>query len=415
MPKHIPVISPATQERQTEPGLMGAALVYILLVTMLLHCMCYAANGLSKKSVKSHNEQILNAPTSTQHWKTIFTKTYATGVSWLEDFHFTTPNSGWLLLSGYGKYPERLLRSKDGGNVWQDQKSPVGDISWVNQKVGWLNEHKFKHGIWRTLDGGKHWQESSAKRTPGLITAVSEQEAWGIDVEGNANYSLQRLVHTTDGGKSWQRVSLPPYPVLDLDMDEIVFADKLHGWVACSLPFDSEALPEHVTNDQLYILRTTDGGKTFKWITLPSYRRLFDFDLPIFSPDHMRCFGTQDVWLLREFNAQLLHSSDGGLTWQDATPQSERFTRIADVAVIDNQQVWILGSTDKGAKLIISKDAGQTWSAVPTGAENMGQALSKGIICVPDAKHIWIAGESDTPFMQTEGEKHIVFIMKYVP
>jgi photosystem II stability/assembly factor-like uncharacterized protein len=108
-----------------------------------------------------------------------------------------------------------------------------------------------------TADGGVHWDDvtppgSSGVSQPAVLTSLI---AW---------LDASTLLHTNDGGRTWQ--SLGPLPMFRARgngalfpvLGTLDFIDARNGWRMMGATA--------VTNEELYIHRTTDGGTTWTQI-----------------------------------------------------------------------------------------------------------------------------------------------------
>jgi len=172
--------------------------------------------------------------------------------------------------------------------------------------------------VLRTTDGGLHWQDVTPPVVPAgtipLSLAMfprSADEAWvarGLGA-GGSGAPQSAISHTTDGGLTWRSITLPVFAVA-----QITFADAEHGWMLANLDTaDGEQGDD--------IFRTTDGGQT--WTRVASAA-----DRPGALP---------------------LAGHKTGLTFRDATTGWATGAGPADLASAVPGDAWLFTTHDGGA------------------------------------------------------------------
>ncbi len=121
-----------------------------------------------------------------------------------------------------------LVATNDGGRTWHDVGHiPVGcvPLQFVDPSHGWCATSGVAAGsegvgIYRTVDGGLHWQEVSVtaptKATPGSLPFVCEKAisftSPSVGWAGLTCGNLARLYETTDGGARWFAKTIAAMP-----------------------------------------------------------------------------------------------------------------------------------------------------------------------------------------------------------
>ncbi len=195
-----------------------------------------------------------------------------------------------------------VLVSQDMGKTWLN-RSPFSS-AWPNRNYPRLSSLHALSGdlawalgpnkAYRTVDGGRTWEERSAGIPSSVflekVSAFDPQVAWAA-----GPFCLYR---TTDGGMSWREIYRNPtsYGIIIYDM-HCTGRDSL-----LSLGVYSEA---DSTRNVLY--QTVDGGVVWTEIPCPkppSGRLLYDLEV---GKDG-------SIWLYNH-NMDVYRSTDGGMTW----------------------------------------------------------------------------------------------------
>lgn len=124
-----------------------------------------------------------------------------------------------------------------------------------------------------------------------------------------------------------------------------------------------------VVNDQVFwasgsngtVLRSTDGGKTLEWISVPGYEKRDFRDIEAFS-------ATTAVIMAIAEPAVILKTTDGGASWKKVFEDSTKgmFLDAMDVYK-DNTTMIVVGDPVQGKLFTaMSFDGGNHWQAIPS-------------------------------------------------
>jgi photosystem II stability/assembly factor-like uncharacterized protein len=219
-------------------------------------------------------------------------------------------------------------------------------------------------GLWKTIDFGATWQPvfdappmgaitsiAIAPSAPDVIVVATEAGPIGRD-RGSALY------RSTDAGATWAPVGLPTRQRLS------------HVAVDPSNPLRLFATVEATTTpDETYgIFLSADAGVTFERVLRTSGD---DVGPGVFfnarQPSHVLAIG-HPAGAAPATTTTLLHSSDGGATWQPALglPAIGARDLQADAATAADGSWLLLMASSAGATLHRSGDGGASWAPVDT-------------------------------------------------
>ena len=254
--------------------------------------------------------EVVGTSNGGQTWQEQFTRPDTT----LYDITFCDSVYGWALFKD-----GHVLRTRNGGQSW-GMVGSTGKGNWyhgdyVDSLWGWAAGDS---GIAHTTDGGKSWMRQNTGVTERLwdVSGAIRMRAWAVGENG-------RIVATTDGGTSWTIQTSPDSAVLR----SVDFVDSLQG-VACGYRC---------------IIYTRDGGNT--------WNRHWGDDLYAIT-----LLDTLEGWAVGDY---ILHTTDGGTTWQDVRPVSGT---LRAVCFINRDEGWAGGSEQNGGKLLHTTDRGATWT-----------------------------------------------------
>jgi photosystem II stability/assembly factor-like uncharacterized protein len=229
-------------------------------------------------------------------------------------------------------------------------------------------------GIWKTLDGGRSWENISDGFFGGSIGAitVSKSDPNVIYVGGgektvrgnvSSGYGIWKSV---DAGKTWKSSGLKnsrhiPRIAVDPTDHNIVYAGVLGNIYK-------------PTQDR-GVYKSTDGGKTWKK-TLFANEQSGVVDLLI-DPTNPRILYAS-TWRVQRTPYSLSSGGEGSALWK-STDKGETWTEISTkegfpedtlgiigvtVSPVNNQRVWAIVENKDNGGLYRSDDGGETWSQV---------------------------------------------------
>jgi len=241
---------------------------------------------------------------------------------------------------------------------------------------------------WFTTDGAASWQESLAPASPQLGRVVATVP------ESRAAYLADAgaLVVTTDGGRTFRRL---PLPSTISEVDGLSFPDERHGWIMANVH-------GFLGSETLDIFGTTDGGVT--------WTRLASTETPIGTPGPLPFAGDKFGIAFRDDHTGwlactcgLLRTDDGGRTWRgQALPLLPMVTEARGLEFFpphlfgsSNGLFVLLRETLQGDLLIYrTHDGGNTWqrgAVLPFAQEATSPTTYGGFVWgFADAAHGWV-------------------------
>ena len=256
-------------------------------------------------------ESLLKTTNGGQDWRLIEIGDFGNEIFYPQTIWFTNRLNGWIgcdLGGGWGG----LYRTTDGGESWQPQDENLHDLSdifFLNDTLGWFAGHD----IHRTTNRGESWELLLDVSTEVLSSVffTSKDSGWAGGYIG--------VYQTTDGGVTWDVVR--PFGE-DFNTYDIQFLTSSLGWVIGSLGGDGT------------ILKTTDGGS--------AWENQIDSTYPYFYFESLFMADEENGWVIcNDFWNSLLHTSNGGNTWEEVPFPSHH--SLFHVAFADAQTGWVIG------------------------------------------------------------------------
>jgi photosystem II stability/assembly factor-like uncharacterized protein len=230
-------------------------------------------------------------------------------------FWFLNASVGWFsCLNAYCTHETpgvEVRRTVDGGRHWNiaTSKAAVLGMAFTDERNGIAQAFDVGDPIVRTSDGGRTWSKIDPPhlRKVENVVLLSGQTAWVTDHEGED----LMIFRTTDGGRSFGE-SRAPLPSDWPTVREIAFVDPNHGWIALG----------HKQDDEVRLLQTADGGRTWVSMSAPSVRSANSVPqsdvLGFVSPQTGFVFSTESEgppwWDPKD--RKVLFTSDGGTRWR---------------------------------------------------------------------------------------------------
>jgi photosystem II stability/assembly factor-like uncharacterized protein/dienelactone hydrolase len=306
-------------------------------------------------------------------WKKLNTERYP---GKQDDITFINENEG-CYVNGYGS----IYHTKNGGETWEKQLEKKGTffrcIAFVDSLRGFagtVGTDYFPNvtdtiPLYGTNDGGKTWNPVtySGPYVKGLcaMDVVKEQYInhgkidYKIHIYGVGRVgSPANMMVSHDGGLTWTSNSMNKDCKMLFD---IKMFDKNNG-IVCA------ASDEDMEKSNALILKTSDGGKTWK--------KVYQSNRP-FEGTWKASFPTEKIGYvtIQSYNPdpnvkqqRIAKTTDGGNTWQEINLVEDANAREFGIGFIDENHGFV-GTMDTGYE---TKDGGTTWSKV-----NLGMACNK--------------------------------------
>ena len=351
--------------------------------------------GLILASVPGCGRRSIGSLSSSQHWQATRVSDPGRGESpdvyW--ELQFVDSQRGWVPMSTGDSFESHLLRTSDGGRTWADQGVCSGSPVFVNERVRWTTDTTIeatpRAKVGRTIDGGASWEWSEPTRFADIrVSPISASEAWAI---GKQNAGPDELLHTVDGGKSWRATQHPLSGEPNLRIRGLGFPDRNHK--SRSLVALAELWKKTPGICTLFALVTHDAGNTFQEYDASAPRVTTHVRFPA-----RLVFPTlREGWIAYGSSA-LLHTTDGGKTWETVTPLGESdCVSLDDCSFPDRLTGWAVGAErekpyHRRAVAVVTRDGGEHWSRVTTGAEGIFDGHLTRVVFV-DKDHGWATGE----------------------
>ncbi|MDZ4158653.1 MAG: hypothetical protein U1B80_02590, partial [Anaerolineaceae bacterium] len=263
-------------------------------------------------------------------------------------------------------------------------RASIGSLVLDPQDVKVLYAGTSSGGVYKTTDGGEHWQETNQgllyERQYAMINVLAMTQQ---DVRHLYHTDGNNLFETENGGESWQKIEAPICPntggsiilaglVVHPTHPQTLFAldhkctggvyqstDGGKTWTPTSAPrkFGGNWLGiDRSAGDNLYfnsnegLYGSTDGGDSWRW--------LLQSDCPAFAihPDipAVAICGTRE--------RSVIKTADGGKTWQT----------VAQLALAEITAITFSPKTPStiyvgGQGVYASTDEGRTWTARSSG------------------------------------------------
>lgn len=232
------------------------------------------------------------------------------------------------------------------------------DKGWVAGDDGYLAS---------TTDGGRTWTKYPLNTTENINEIYFRNEDNGYLVAG------RKMFITRDAGRSWQDIRIyrsGEFGSAQPDFLSIRFSDKKRGYVVGSLI--KRVGKDAIVVDSL-LMRTEDGGETWKRITLPTKSELFHLDFD----------GNQRGWIVGD-EGVILASTDEGNTWikQDSGTKASLF----NVDFRDSKEGYVVGGN---GMILRTANGGATWEKVETNFKTTFLRVD-----FADDKNGWIVGKA---------------------
>jgi photosystem II stability/assembly factor-like uncharacterized protein len=231
---------------------------------------------------------------------------------------FVSANLGWVTDGA------NLYATEDGGASWADLVSPgpTAALSFADAQYGWVGGGG---RLWHTADGGRTWElqltlpESDRWVGPTWVHFSTRQDGWALFTlgQGCASQEPYELLHTVDGGQHWE-----------LRLTDQSACHPLPEGQRQTVPGGPGGYPVAFTvqQDTAWALVNSTAGGYLELVKIPgrgadpmSAGRL-SLNAPASAAMGLAVTSPDDVWLVtgdaRQALGRVLHSADGGSTWE---------------------------------------------------------------------------------------------------
>jgi photosystem II stability/assembly factor-like uncharacterized protein len=290
-------------------------------------------------------------------------------------YDFVNPSLGWAIVVDYSNLATQfwIFKTTDGASRWRQQF--VGVAEGARIYIHFFDDQNgiaYAGSLYRSLDGGDHWQAVQVPGNRPFATFASPLLGWVLEYGSGS----VRILRTTDGGQTWteQSTNLGADAVVNtiLDTPSATFRDASEGWAGAGRTPVPGAY------------RTLDGGVFWQLIQLPTPGGGTP-DLGYVTRVILVPGGDVLVMIEDVFGDGLgaFLSDDGGVTWQARTFPAPVTT--ADLTVVDANHWWVL----RLGKVFSSSDAGRSWTEVPVSGLPQFWSYTSGRVI--DRRNAWWA------------------------
>jgi len=238
---------------------------------------------------------------------------------------------------GNNKEPSLSSKKFNSANISSRPKL-ASPLFFLNQDEAWAL--CFDDKLCHTDDGGNTWKVIADKNLEYAreIYFVSSQVGYTVISEwwhtGDASKRAY-IIRTQDGGKTWKKLS----EVDDTSVFSLGFLDKKNGYLAC----------------KYCRFLTKDGGET--WIRIiPKLKNPDDLDSPLHLLRYEVFVSPKKVW---NYGEGIWYSEDEGKTWEMNVHYYEA-QNLHGSCFLDENNGWIVGSDEQ----IWHMNDGKTWKRI---------------------------------------------------
>jgi photosystem II stability/assembly factor-like uncharacterized protein len=241
---------------------------------------------------------------ATNKWDTL---NYNDNLSSFESFQFVNNNVGFLVGTN-----SKLYKTVDGGNSWVNlNNSPItsiNDVYFIDELTGFIIGYSGEGKIYKTVDGGLNWIEKNSN-------SLSYWEIEGNILDGFFVVgSNGTIVHSSDLGETW--ILSNTGTTTNLSDISVLGNGKLVA-----------------TGENSLIIKSDDNGLNWSIVDHPLYISGNGFTSIAFNDNN---YGVVGGW-----NGKALRTTDGGLTWNVLSFESDE--QIKEVFVDENQNFYLIG------------------------------------------------------------------------
>lgn len=293
---------------------------------------------------------LARTPDAGRSWRimplALFSSPAAEPMSGAVTLDFVNAQDGWLVvqrMTSSAFSAGVLFRTADGGNTWLRAELPGGNpVYFATSELGWTTAGPLGDQLYRSTDGGRNWSRQFVSADTASAGSVVRYQLPVFDnprdgvlpVVVNSETDARVAYYVTaDGGESWQSaVSVPIEPGVAGGARIPLSVLSSRRWLQASASGGGRMLD--VADGQVITARANRDGRAADIVAL-------DMATPASGWAELRsgtCAQLADGQRLCTRQAALLHTGDGGQTWQPlalpsasgtTAPQTPAETKLA--------------------------------------------------------------------------------------
>lgn len=245
-----------------------------------------------------------------------------------------------------------VLKTKDGGNTWYNVSSSVllnvkyEGLFALNSSEVWLVGDS--GSIFHSRDAGETWEKlavpySIRANTLNRVSALTSDNIWvvGSCVDGENQYPP--MIHSMNGGISWDTLN----PLGALNMTSAIG----HYYLGIKVAGNSIWA---IGGFGKFVIRSGDSGRTWSNISDPNAQGLCD-------ANDIGVLNTSEAYVVSDYSG-ISYTNDFGASWRECGYNTGNW--YVGIAILDNQNLWVTGPAGTAfgySRIIYSSDGGLNW------------------------------------------------------